>query len=146
MAIPINQQRRIPQYRLYIDESGDHTDKEIDKPEKRYLSLTGCIIANEYYRTTFQPELERLKQKHFPHTPDQPLILHRSEIINKKSGFWRLRDAEVERNFNEILFDHKLIVKYEERFGGKIREAIQQKYNQRFSNSQVEGYGKVFLA
>lgn len=213
-----------------------------------------------------------LKQKHFPHTPDKPLILHRSDIINKKGSFWRLRDIVVERNFNEellsffktmqyvivtvvidkkshferygesamhpyhyclaallerycgflkfhkaagdvlaesrgreedvqlknayihvytsgtfyhsaaffqeglssreikikpkianiagtqladllahpskqeILFDHKLIVQYEERFGDKIREAIQQKYNQRFINSQVEGYGKVFLA
>lgn len=49
---------KVPSFRLYIDESGDHTYKEIDKIDKRYLGLTGCIINNEHYRTIFQPELE----------------------------------------------------------------------------------------
>jgi len=115
-------------YRLYIDESGDHSygKKEIQRlrisqsekmivdipidryPEmeetaKRYLGLTGCIIQTEYYRTSFHPKLEEFKQKHFPHNPDEPVILHRKDIINRNGPFWRLRDAERERSFNEDL-------------------------------------------
>ncbi len=90
-------------YRLYIDESGDHTYYELEEPAKRYLGLTGIFIESEYYRSTFQPEMEKLKQKHFPHSPDEPIILHRKEIINCWGSFWRLRDAESERAFNEDL-------------------------------------------
>jgi len=80
-------------FRLYIDESGDHSygkkelrklqikfkDRTIDYPtdhypelekeDKRYLGLTGCIIETEKYRSIFHPEFEDLKQKHFPHNP-----------------------------------------------------------------------------
>ena len=79
-------------YRLYVDESGDHTYYELKEPAKRYLGLTGIFIEGEYYRTTFQPEIERLKQKHFPHSPDEPVILHRQDILNRTGPFWRLRD------------------------------------------------------
>lgn len=90
-------------YRLYIDESGDHTYYKLEDPAKRYLGLTGVFIETEYYRTIFQPEMERLKQKHFPHSPDEPVILHRKNIINRWGPFWRLRDTESERAFNEDL-------------------------------------------
>jgi hypothetical protein len=88
-------------YRLYIDESGDHTYYKLEDPAKKYLGLTGIFIETEYYRTTFQPEMERFKQEHFPHNPDEPVILHREEIINRGGPFWRLRDTEKERAFNE---------------------------------------------
>jgi len=92
-------------YRLYLDESGDHTYHEIDDPPKRYLALLGCIIESETYRTKFQPALERLKQTHFPHNPDEPVILHRTDVINKRGPFWRLRDKEKERIFNKDLLE-----------------------------------------
>ena len=88
-------------YRLYVDESGDHTYYESENPAKRYLGLTGIFIEHEYYRTTFQPEIERFKQTHFPHNPDEPVILHREDIINRRGPFWRLRDKEKEQAFNE---------------------------------------------
>lgn len=87
-------------YRVYIDESGDHTYYELQDHAKRYLGLTGLFIESEYYRTAFQPEMERLKQKHFPHNPDEPVILHREDIMNRRGPFWRLRDAEKEQAFN----------------------------------------------
>jgi len=90
-------------YRLYIDESGAHTYSELEDPAKRYLGLTGIFVEGEYYRTTFQPGMERLKQKHFPHNPDEPVILHREDIINRRGLFWRLRDVEREQAFNEDL-------------------------------------------
>jgi hypothetical protein len=102
-------------YRLYIDESGDHTYHELENPAKRYLCIVGCLIQHEVYRTTFHPQLENLKQKHFPHSPDEPVILHRNDIINKRGSFWRLRDTEKENSFNEDLLafletqDYKII-------------------------------------
>ncbi len=89
--------------RLYVDESGDHTYHEIQDLTKRYLCLLGCIIKGEIYRTSFQPKLEQLKQKHFPHNPDEPVILHRSDIINKRGPFWRLRNPVNEKAFNRDL-------------------------------------------
>jgi hypothetical protein len=88
-------------YRLYIDESGDHTYYKLEDPAKRYLGLTGIFIETDYYRTIFQPEMEKLKQKHFPHSPDEPVILHRKDIINRSGPFWRLRDKTKEDAFNK---------------------------------------------
>lgn len=90
-------------YRLYIDESGDHTYYELQDPAKRYLGLTGLFIEGECYRAVFQPDMEKLKQKHFPHNPDEPVILHREDIINRSRQFWRLRDADKEQAFNTDL-------------------------------------------
>jgi hypothetical protein len=87
-------------YRVYIDESGDHTYRSLGDVAKRYLGLTGCIIEAEYYRTQFRPALENLKQKHFPHDPDEPVILHRRGIVNRKGPFWRLRDADSRQGFD----------------------------------------------
>ncbi len=88
-------------YRLYVDESGDHTYYALEDPAKRYLGLTGIFIEHEYYRATFQPEMERPKQTHFPYSPDEPVVLHRADIINQRGPFWRLRDPEREQAFNE---------------------------------------------
>ena len=90
-------------YRLYIDESGDHTYSCFDEPQKRYLGLTGVIVESEYYRTQFHPSLEALKQTHFPHNPDEPVVLHRRDIIDKANGFWALKNPEKEARFNEDL-------------------------------------------
>ena len=94
-------------YRLYIDESGYHTYHEIDDPPKRYLSLLGCIIKTEDYRIEFQPSLEQLKQNHFPHNPDEPVVLHRTELCNHRFSFGVLEDSERnsawERDFAEFV-------------------------------------------
>jgi len=99
-------------YRIYIDESGDHTYHSLDDPSRRYLGLTGCIIDAEYYRNTFHPALESLKQKHFPHDPDEPLILHRGDIINYKGPFWHLRDASRHEAFNQDILRFFTVQKY----------------------------------
>jgi hypothetical protein len=91
-------------YRIYIDESGDHTYYLNSKePAKIYLGITGVIIKQEYNRTRFHPELEAFKQKHFPHNPDEPVILHRKDIINRIGPFWRLRNRERDEAFREDL-------------------------------------------
>lgn len=103
---------RAPEYRLYIDESGDHAFQEIEKPHKRYLGLTGIIVASEYYRTTFDPELEALKKKHFPRSPAAPLIFHRSEILNKKGSFGRLKNTDAAAAFDADLLSFFTTMEY----------------------------------
>jgi len=92
-------------YRLYIDESGDHTYRDIEDPAKRYLGLIGCFIEAGVYRTQFHPRLEALKQTFFPHSPDEPVVLHRKDLINRRGPFWRLRDPEYEQRINQALLD-----------------------------------------
>ena len=89
---------QVPQFRLYLDESGDHVfhdEGTLALPSHRYLALTGC-----WFETTgdaylgFTDALEQLKRSHLPHSPDEPVVLHREDILNRRGPFWRLRDAE----------------------------------------------------
>jgi len=85
---------RSSKYRIYIDESGDHVFRDevaMQDPSHRFLALAGCFFEGESYKK-FHESFEALKQKHFPHNPDDPVILHRSDMINCKGPFWRLRD------------------------------------------------------
>jgi hypothetical protein len=79
-------------YRLYIDESGDHVCKRLEEPSHRYLCLLGCWFKGADYRL-FHADLESLKQRHLPHNPDDPLILHRDDLINRRGPFGVLREA-----------------------------------------------------
>ena len=99
-------------YRLYIDESGDHASHDLDDISKRYLGLTGIIVEGENYRENFHPTLEALKQLHFPHSPDEPVILHRKKILNKAGHFWRLRDADKNLAFMKDLLSFFKIQSY----------------------------------
>lgn len=67
------------------------------------MGLLGCIVEHEVYRTAFHAAFEALKQEHFPHNPDEPVILHRKELVNKEGPFWRLRDPKRETQFNKDL-------------------------------------------
>lgn len=91
-------------YRLYIDESGDHTYRKTTGID-RYLCLTGVAIDTEFYRDEFHPQFIDFKQKHFPHNPDDPVILHREDIVNRRGPFWRLRDKTSEDAFNNELLN-----------------------------------------
>jgi hypothetical protein len=117
-------------FRLYVDESGDHTYKNLDDINRRYLGLTGIAIESEYYRLEFQPKLEALKQLHFPHNPDEPVILHREAMCNYRYAFGVLSDPDRstawEKDFLDfvetaqfklftIIIDKK---KHKDRYGG----------------------------
>lgn len=91
-------------YRLYVDESGDHTYKQLQLAERRYLALVGCFFELYKYQQEFQPKLEGLKANHFPQIdPDEPVILHRDDIVNKRGPFRVLLDPAVETAFNSHL-------------------------------------------
>ncbi len=88
-------------YRLYTDESGDHTYKQLDHVRRRYLGLTGVAIEFDYYRNEFEPRFEALKQSHFPHDPDEPVILHREDIYWRRGPFGVLKDPERNAKWEE---------------------------------------------
>ena len=102
-------------YRLYLDESGDHTyGGDLDDPDRRYLGLTAVAVKTTDYRECFHPTLERLKQDVFPHSPDEPVILVRSRIAKREGIFSRLRDASVnaawERHLLAFFADHLSVI------------------------------------
>lgn len=117
-----------PIYRLYIDETGDHTygreekknltikngDEiiastefshypQLEKIDKRYLGLTGCILKLEYYRDQFGPTVESFKRDFFD--PDERVILHAKDIIQKRGSFHILQNEDVLERFNAGLLD-----------------------------------------
>lgn len=90
-------------YRLYVDEVGNSDLGASKNPNHRYLSLTGVIFDLEYVESTVFPAVEALKRKYFDSHPDEPVILHRRELANRKPPFEALRDPAVEKSFNADL-------------------------------------------
>lgn len=90
-------------YRIYIDEVGNHDLTHADDPNQRFLSLTGVILESRYTLETLQPEMNNLKQTFFQRDPDEPIIFHRKELINKRPPFHPLRNPIIEQQFNTDL-------------------------------------------
>lgn len=90
-------------YRLYIDEVGNSDLGASHDPNHRYLSLTGIILELDYVQSTVFPSIEALKQRYFGSHPDDPIILHRKELVNKKPPFDSLHDPGTEQAFNHDL-------------------------------------------
>jgi hypothetical protein len=91
-------------YRLYVDESGDHVFNHLDKPSHRFLCLLGCWFRNPEY-LTFHDRVEAFKKTHLPHHPDDPPILHREDIINRRGYFTHLQDAAKAQAFDDALLE-----------------------------------------
>ncbi len=92
-------------YRLYIDESGDHTYNLLDQPSHRYLGLMGVWFEQRTAYVRFADELKAFERRLFGPRPDSPVILHRSDIINRKGPFGILCDEGTRRRFDEGLID-----------------------------------------
>lgn len=89
--------------RMYVDEVGNADLKASSDPNHRYLSLTGVVIDLDYVDRVVAPELEALKRRYFKAHVDEPLILHRKELVNRKYPFQALRDPAIEAAFNADL-------------------------------------------
>jgi hypothetical protein len=92
--------------RIYIDEVGNNDIGSSNIPNHRYLCLTGVVFDLGYVKSTLTPELERLKSKYFNSHPDDPIIFHRKELLNKKHPFKALCDPKIEKEFNAELLSH----------------------------------------
>jgi len=90
-------------YRMYIDEVGNHDLKSSENPLHRFLSLTGVIIELGYISERLFPDIENLKFKYFKSHPDDPIILHRKELVNAKYPFKTLKDEKTKRQFDKEL-------------------------------------------
>lgn len=89
-------------YRLYLDESGDHVFREVMEPAHRFLCLMGCWFQNPDY-LKFHESLEALKSRLLPHHPDDPVVLHREDMLNARKEFKALRDPVVRAEWDEAL-------------------------------------------
>lgn len=98
-------EKRPHRYRLYIDESGDHTYKLMDDPARRYLALLGVWLRQDDDYTAFADNLVKFKREIFGPRPDKPVVLHRSDIINRKGPFGLLRDPDIHARFDAGLLD-----------------------------------------
>ena len=92
-------------YRMYVDEVGNSDLGSSQNPNQRYLSLTGVIIDLGYVNDVLFPEMETLKRKYFKSHPDDPVIFHRKELVNKKPPFEVLQDTKTEKAFNAELLE-----------------------------------------
>jgi hypothetical protein len=90
-------------YRIYIDEVGNHDLNHADDPNQRFLSLTGVILESHHTLTMLQPEMYQIKSAFFQSDPDEPIIFHRKELVNRRSPFHALRDPDTEQRFNTAL-------------------------------------------
>lgn len=81
-------------YRLFIDESGDHTYDSSASLDMRYLGLTGVLIRKNHYDDQVQRQLEDMKRNFFHYDPDDPPILVRSQIKSRKGPFYVLQDKQ----------------------------------------------------
>ena len=99
-------------FRMYVDEVGNPGLKLVADPNHRYLSLTGAIFESEYSATVVAPALEQLKWCHFGSHPDEPICLHRKELVNKVPPFHVLRDTQAESQFNAALLSFLKDTKY----------------------------------
>jgi hypothetical protein len=92
-------------YRIYIDEVGNSDLESSDDPNHRFFSLTGVIIRLDHVQQAVQPQMEALKQRYFGSHPDEPVVLHRKEMLNARPPFQALRDPEVRRGFDDDLLN-----------------------------------------
>jgi len=93
-------------YRIYIDEVGNGTvNTKTLENNSRFLTLTGVVMESEYVKTQVVPALESLKRDHFAkHHPDEPIILHASELKGKGKEFACLKDPAARFAFDQALF------------------------------------------
>ena len=111
-------------YRLYVDEAGDHVySQDENNVVSRYLGITGVIFDMDYYKDFVHTDFTKLKERHFSHHPDEPVIFHRKELINKKGPFRPLLDSFKEQSFNQDLLQTF------ERYDMKLFTVVLDKYS-----------------
>jgi len=54
----------------------------------------------DYVKITLFPQVESLKTEYFGSHPDDPIILHRKELLNAKHPFEALRDTKIRVRFD----------------------------------------------
>jgi hypothetical protein len=95
----ISESKRFSDFVVYVDESGDHSLKSIDKDYPVFV-LAFCIFYKEHYLSKVVPELQRLKFDYFGH---DLVILHEHEIRKEKGDFNLFRNRAEKNVFLDRL-------------------------------------------
>lgn len=95
-------------YRLYLDESGDHTNptNATGDAAKRYFALVGVWFPRQgSIYDAFARALEQLKRTYLPRTSGfPPVVLHRKALVDGSGAFSSLADPALRRAFeNDLL-------------------------------------------
>jgi hypothetical protein len=93
-------------YRLYIDEVGTDDLLHVAEENHRFLSLTGVAMQHSLVNSFATPAMNKLKRHCFRFDPDEHLILHRSEILQKKGLFGQLADEKLCNDFDNYLIEY----------------------------------------
>ena len=103
----MNKNIKAPIFRLYLDEAGDHTYRDLNYVSHRYLGLLGCIFERNVDYQKAADELQHLKDLYWPKPdPDKPVIFHREDIVNRRGYFSVFRDANIRDSFDMALIDY----------------------------------------
>ena len=95
---------KVPSHRLYLDEAGDHTYRDLSYVSHRYLGLLGCLFERDNDYKFADRELNELKKEFWPKPdPDRPVIFHREEMVHCKGYFSIFKDQDVRQRFDERL-------------------------------------------
>lgn len=90
-------------FRLYIDEVGNPDLGSSGNPNHRFLSLTGVALDLKHVESKVHPEMEALKRRWFGSHPDDPVILHRKEMVNATGPFAVLKTPDARNKFDADL-------------------------------------------
>ncbi len=103
--MPTGKTGKLPdRYRLYIDESGDHTFAKAGSPNQ-YLALLGVWFRQVDEYIAFSDALAKFKRDIFGASPDDPVYLHRKDVIQRRGPFGVLNDAKLRTRFDDGLVD-----------------------------------------
>lgn len=86
-------------HRMYFDESGDHSYSNLASPGRRYLALCGVMFEESVY-LDFQRAFEGLKHRYFRGDPDEPIVLHREDMLHARGVFSILANPQVRTSFD----------------------------------------------
>ena len=104
---------RVPSYRLYLDESGDHRYDNLEEISRRYLTILGCIFQRDKDYEEMSNRMAAIKQKYWPHQdPDKPIIFHREDMVRKRGSYSILTDPSTLESFNRDLVDLLVTTKF----------------------------------
>ncbi|MBB4142732.1 DUF3800 domain-containing protein [Rhizobium rhizoryzae] len=85
---------------MYVDEVGHDDLTNLEEDNYRYLSLTGIAMKVTDARDDLTPRFDWIKANVFDHDPDDPLIFHRSDIVQRKRAFGVLNDDTKRATFD----------------------------------------------
>jgi len=91
---------------MYIDESGNADMNSSENPNHRFLSLCGVIVELDYVNNVLATEFEDMKNRYFGKNADNPVVLHRKEMLNAVGPFKVFEDTKLRDNFNRELLDN----------------------------------------